>query len=56
MPNYTPVFAELPRPPDLSLVEMAPEEIVDRRMVKRGDTALVQLQVRWSSSSPTATT
>ena len=55
-PNYTPVFAELPKPPGLSMVETAPVEILDRRMVKRGNTALVQIQVRWNSASPAAVT
>ena len=55
-PNYTPVFTELPKPPDLSMVETAPVKILDRRMVKRGNAALVQIQVHWNSSSPAAVT
>uniref|UniRef100_A0A8R7TR31 Tf2-1-like SH3-like domain-containing protein n=1 Tax=Triticum urartu TaxID=4572 RepID=A0A8R7TR31_TRIUA len=55
-PNYAPVFTELPKPPDLSTVKMAPVKILDRRMGKRGNAALVQRQVRWNSSSPSATT
>ena len=55
-PDYTPVFAELPKPPDLSMVETAPVEIIGRRMEKRGDAALVQVQVRWNSASPAAVT
>ncbi|XP_073353952.1 uncharacterized protein [Aegilops tauschii subsp. strangulata] len=51
-PNYTPVFTELPKPPDLSMVEMAPVEILDRCMAKRGNAALVQLQVRCVGNMP----
>lgn len=50
-PNYSPVFSELPRPPDLSSTDNEPEEILERRMVKHGDQAIVQLRVRWSSST-----
>ncbi|XP_073357735.1 uncharacterized protein [Aegilops tauschii subsp. strangulata] len=45
-PNYTPVFSELPRPPDLAGHDDEPVEILERRMVKRGNNALVQIKVR----------
>lgn len=51
-PNYTPVFAELPKPPDLTAGDIEPVEILER---KRGNSALAQLHIRWSSST-TATT
>lgn len=54
-PNYTPVFAELPEPPDLAASDIEPEEILERRMVKRGNHPIVQLRIRWSSF-PTSTT
>ena len=54
-PNYTPVFAELPRPPDLAGHDDEPVEILERRMVKRGNSALVQVKVRWRHDR-TATT
>lgn len=54
-PNYTPVFSELPRPPDLAGHDDEPVEILERRMVKRGSSALVQIKVRWRNDD-TATT
>ncbi|XP_073355157.1 uncharacterized protein [Aegilops tauschii subsp. strangulata] len=54
-PNYTPVFSELPRPPDLAGHDDEPVEIVERRMVKRGASALVQVKVRWRSGEAATT-
>uniref|UniRef100_A0A8R7TTR3 Tf2-1-like SH3-like domain-containing protein n=1 Tax=Triticum urartu TaxID=4572 RepID=A0A8R7TTR3_TRIUA len=54
-PNYTPVFSELPRPPDLAGHDDEPVEIVKRRMVKRGASALVQVKVRWRSGEAATT-
>uniref|UniRef100_A0A8R7RCG1 Tf2-1-like SH3-like domain-containing protein n=1 Tax=Triticum urartu TaxID=4572 RepID=A0A8R7RCG1_TRIUA len=54
-PNYTPVFFELPRPPDLAGHDDEPVEIVERRMVKHGTSALLQVKVRWRNDE-TATT
>lgn len=45
--NYTPVFQELPVPPDLSAVTLQPEAILDRRMVKKGNTTIPQIKVQW---------
>jgi hypothetical protein len=50
-PNFTPVFAELPRPPDLTAAEYTPVEILDRRLRKKGQLPVVQLLIRWSSRS-----
>nr|XP_020157508.1 uncharacterized protein LOC109742823 [Aegilops tauschii subsp. strangulata] len=54
-PKYTPVFSELPRPTDLAGTSDEPMEIVERRMVKHGNSALVQVRVRWKNDA-TATT
>ena len=54
-PKYTPVFADLPRPPDLAGTADEPMEIVERRMVKHGNNALVQVRIRWRNDA-TATT
>jgi hypothetical protein len=48
-PDYTPVFSELPQPPDLSAVSAQPLEILDHRMVKKGNAAMVQVRIKWSS-------
>lgn len=55
-PDYTPVFGELPRPPGLTTHSLSPVAILDRRMTKKGDNAIVQLLVQWSSLSPEAAT
>lgn len=50
-PDYTPVFAELPRVQDLSATPAEPSSILDRRMMKHGDAPVVQLKVQWSPGS-----
>jgi hypothetical protein len=55
-PNYTPVFAELPRTPDLSSKELVPVKILDRRMRKKGNETVVQILVQWSTLSQDAAT
>uniref|UniRef100_A0A8R7QSB8 Chromo domain-containing protein n=1 Tax=Triticum urartu TaxID=4572 RepID=A0A8R7QSB8_TRIUA len=55
-PDYTPVFAELPRAPDLSAAPLQPVAILDQRMVKKGITSIVQVRVQWSSLSPDSAT
>lgn len=54
-PNYTPVFSELPRPPDLASHDAEPMEILERRMVKRGSSAIVQIKVKWSDAAASST-
>uniref|UniRef100_A0A8R7UCZ0 Tf2-1-like SH3-like domain-containing protein n=1 Tax=Triticum urartu TaxID=4572 RepID=A0A8R7UCZ0_TRIUA len=54
-PTYTPVFTELPKPQDLATSNVEPVEILERLMVKRGNSALVQLRIRWSSSTTDTT-
>lgn len=54
-PNYTPVFSELPATTDLSAVDSQPVEIRDRRMMKKGDAPVVQIQVEWNTTPPSTT-
>lgn len=49
IPDHTPVCTELPVTLELDLLEVQPEEILDRRLVKRGNAALLQLRIRWST-------
>lgn len=49
--NYSPVFTDLPPLMDLSSGSFLPEEILERRMVKKGNAAIPQIKVRWSSFS-----
>jgi hypothetical protein len=47
IPKYAPVFHELPSVVDLTLTSAVPEEILQRRMVRQGNTAGVQILVKW---------
>lgn len=55
-PDYSPVFSELPRMPDLTAAPLQPVAILARRMVKKGSNSVVQVQVQWSSLSSDSTT
>jgi hypothetical protein len=46
--DYTPVFAELPKTPALDTLETSPEKILDRRLVKKGNTAVPQVLIKWT--------
>jgi hypothetical protein len=45
--DYTPVFSDLPQCPALDCVDTAPEAILDRRMMKKGNQAIVQVLIKW---------
>jgi hypothetical protein len=55
-PNYVPVFLELPHIADLENVNVQPMEILDRRLVKKGSSAVTQVLVRWSGIPKEAAT
>lgn len=55
-PDYTPVFATLPKLPSLDSVDTEPEAILDRRLVKKGNAAVPQVLIKWlgiPADSPT---
>lgn len=45
--NYSPVYTELPKLVDLSTTELVPKEVLARRLVKKGNTIVPQVLVRW---------
>jgi hypothetical protein len=45
--DYSPVFADLPRPPALDVIDTVPEMILDRRLVKKGHAAVLQVLIKW---------
>ena len=47
-PDFSPVFSTLPAA-DLSVTELTPEQVLDRRLVKRGNAAIPQVLVKWRS-------
>lgn len=55
-PNYTPVFGELPRPPDLTTASLEPAAILDRRLTKKGRNSVLQIKVQWSTLPEEAAT
>jgi hypothetical protein len=54
--DYTPVYATLPVTTDLEAAATIPQEILERRLVKKGNTAIPQVRVRWSGLPEAATT
>ena len=56
IPDYTPVFATLPTSSDLSGHNVQPLEILNRRLVKKGNRAVPQVLIRWSHVPADATT
>jgi hypothetical protein len=53
---HTPVFSELLATPCLNLAELEPESILDRRLAKKGNSAIVQVLVKWKSLPATLAT
>jgi hypothetical protein len=49
--DFSPVFSELPSLPQLDIAELQPELILNRRLMKKGNAAVVQVLVKWSSLS-----
>jgi hypothetical protein len=47
-PNAAPVFSDLSQLVDLSQEEVKPLYIVDRRMVRKGSHAVLQIRMVWS--------
>lgn len=41
---------------DLAAADAVPQEILEHRMVKRGNFAISQVKLRWASLPPSATT
>jgi hypothetical protein len=55
-PKYSPVYSELPNVPDLAASAVEPEEILERRMVRSGNVAAVQVLIKWSGMETTQAT
>jgi len=48
VPDNTPVFSEIPAFPTLDRADVVPQLILHRRLVKKGDTSITQVQIQWS--------
>ena len=55
-PDHTPVFSDLPAQVDLSAGNLVPVQVLERRMVKKGNAAHVQIRVQWSGLPEAAAT
>jgi hypothetical protein len=47
-PDYSPVFSELPKCPTLDALDIEPEAILDRRLVKKGNTVVPHMLIKWT--------
>lgn len=54
--DYSPVFATLPSTTDLEAAAALPEQVLDRRLVKKGNTAILQVFIKWSGLPDTSAT
>jgi hypothetical protein len=55
-PNYTPVFSTLPMLTDLQSSTAQPLQVLDCRLVKKGNTAIPQVLLSWIGLPATSTT
>lgn len=55
-PDHTPVFSDINKLVDLSAHSPQPELILDRRLVKKGNTAIPQALVKWTGFPSDAAT
>lgn len=46
--NYTSVYSELPTVPNLTAVTPVPAEILERRLVRKGNAATPQVLIKWA--------
>ena len=49
LPNYTPVFSELPKVAELDAHNLQPEWVLEHRLVKKGGKAIPQALFKWST-------
>jgi hypothetical protein len=55
-PSYTPVFSDIPAAPDFQAATPVPMEIVERRLVRKGNAATPQVLIRWAHMPENCTT
>jgi len=55
-PDFTPVYSKLPSLIDLHSVDVEPVQVLDRRLVKKGNTAIPQVLIKWDKLPEASTT
>jgi len=56
VPDFSPVFSELLVTTNIEATTIVPEVIIERRLVKKGATAVPEVLVKWSGHPPTSAT
>lgn len=56
VPDTKPVFAQLPTAAQLDIADLIPSAVLERRLVKKGNAAIVQVLVQWGSLPPALAT
>lgn len=54
--DYTPIFLTLPMTTDLEVVAAIPDQVLDRRLVKKGNNAIPQVFIKWTGLPETSST
>jgi hypothetical protein len=54
--DYSPVYSKLSDIPTLDVIDVTPERILDRRLVKKGNVAITQILVQWNRLPESSTT
>jgi hypothetical protein len=54
--NYSPVYSHLPEVPDLTAVMPVPVAILDRRLVRKGNSSSPQVLIQWAHVPPDCAT
>lgn len=55
-PDHTPVYSTLPTLTDIQATEAIPQQLLERRLVKKGNNAIPQVLVTWSGLPPSSAT
>jgi hypothetical protein len=55
-PNYTPVFSEMSVLQDFSQEKLAPEALLESRLVKKGNATTPQVSIKWQGLPDSVTT
>ena len=55
-PDHSPVFSDIAKLVDLSSHDTEPEAVLDRRLVKRGNTAIPQVLIKRTNLPATTAT
>jgi hypothetical protein len=54
--DYTPVFSTLPMTTYLEAAAAVPEQVLDRRLVRKGNNAIPQVHIKWTGLPTTLAT